>query len=553
MPILASNFAANSLQGTVTVTGGQANIVLPLATFAFEGQKTFVVDLRKEGYTGTVMATSNTITIPDTNSNIISFTSNISTMNETSSNVVLFTITTANVPNGANIYYTTNSIVNANVNTSDFVGGNTGVITIINNSATFTLRANLDINTEGTETYNIFLRTGNTAGNVFYTANANTITILDTSTPPITTGSLYVWGYNGQGGLGVGDTTNRNTPVQVSGGGSTWKYVSGGYTTAATKSDGTLWVWGNNAYGQVTASGVGTTIQTPTQIPGTSWLTPSTGRDITACIRGDGTLWIWGKGVYGQLGNNGYTNRSSPVQTIAGGTNWSSISAGRVTMGAIKTDGTLWMWGNNSYGSLGDGTRTTVSSPIQTIAAGSNWSQVCVDRINSSSQGNAVGAVKTDGTLWVWGGNQYGQLGTNNTTKYSSPVQTIAGGTNWRQIDCSSGQHFHAIKTDGTLWSWGRNSYGQLGLNDTTNRSSPVQITGGGTTWQEAVATYNGGVAVKTDGTLWSWGKATTFLGSANLGDGTTTSRSSPVQIGANKGTWLKVSAGGYNATGIAY
>ena len=112
MPILASNFTSNSLQGTVVVSGGQANIQLPLSAFAFEGQKTFNVRLRKDGFTGIILASSNVITIPDTNSNIISFTSNISTMNETSSNVILFTITTANVPSGANIYYTTNSIVN---------------------------------------------------------------------------------------------------------------------------------------------------------------------------------------------------------------------------------------------------------------------------------------------------------------------------------------------------------------------------------------------------------------------------------------------------------
>jgi alpha-tubulin suppressor-like RCC1 family protein len=153
----------------------------------------------------------------------------------------------------------------------------------------------------------------------------------------------------------------------------------------------------------------------------------------------------------------------------------------------------------------------------------------------------------------MWGGNQYGQLGTNNRTSYSSPVQTVSAGSNWRQIDCGSGTHSLAIKTDGTLWGWGRNSNGELGLNDNTNKSSPVQVTGGGTTWQDAGATYRGAVAIKTDGTIWSWGIANAGIGAAQLGDSTTVSRSSPVQIGANKGTWLKVSAGGYFGAGIAY
>jgi len=197
MPIFASNFSSNTLSGTVVVAGGQANIQLSLAAFAFEGQKTFTVKLRRDSNTGVVLAASNVITIPDTNSNIISFTSNISTINETTNAEVRFTITTANVPNGANIYYTTNSIVNTNLNTADFIGSNTGVITIINNSATFTLRANADYLVEGPESFNILLRTGNVNGAVFYTANANTISVLDTSTPR-TDGNLYVWGYQEQ-------------------------------------------------------------------------------------------------------------------------------------------------------------------------------------------------------------------------------------------------------------------------------------------------------------------------------------------------------------------
>ncbi len=175
---------------------------------------------------------------------------------------------------------------------------------------------------------------------------------------------------------------------------------------------------------------------------------------------------MWGYNYYGVLGTNNHTNYSSPVQTIAGGTNWKSVSCGVGVIGAIKTDGTLWVWGYNSDGQLGTNNITDYSSPVQTIAGGTNWKSV-------SCGGSHTGAIKTDGTLWVWGYNYSGQLGTNNITDYSSPVQTIAGGTNWKSVSC--GQYYTgAIKTDGTLWMWG--VYGALGVNDTVHRSSPVQV-----------------------------------------------------------------------------
>jgi len=178
MPIFASNFTANSLQGTVTVSGGQANVVLPISNFAFEGSKSFVIDLRKEGYSGTVIATSNTISIPDTTT-IVSLTANISTVAE--GNAILYTLTTTNVVNGTNVFFSTNSVVTANVNSNDFVGGNTGVITINNNVGTLTLVANADLSLfdETGETFALQIRTGNVLGNVVI-ASSN-VTVLDTS------------------------------------------------------------------------------------------------------------------------------------------------------------------------------------------------------------------------------------------------------------------------------------------------------------------------------------------------------------------------------------
>jgi alpha-tubulin suppressor-like RCC1 family protein len=160
-----------------------------------------------------------------------------------------------------------------------------------------------------------------------------------------------------------------------------------------------------------------------------------------------GTLFTWGQNNYGQLGNGNTTYYSSPIQ-IGSLTNWKQVSCSINSTLAIKTDGTLWAWGSNTYGSLGNGTITSYSSPIQ-IGALTDWKQVvCSIRYS--------GAIKTDGTLWSWGGNDYGQLGNGNTTHYSSPIQ-IGSLTNWKQVaPCESYTAF-AIKTDGTLWGMGRN------------------------------------------------------------------------------------------------
>ena len=250
--------------------------------------------------------------------------------------------------------------------------------------------------------------------------------------------------------------------------------------------------------------------------------------------------WLWGYNGYGNLGDNSTTNKSSPVQTVAGGTNWKQVCVGGYFNGAIKTDGTLWMWGGNNYGEMGNntadgGTVTAKSSPIQTIAGGTNWKQMSLGGAN-------VAAIKTDGTLWTWGWNFSGQLGNNTTTSKSSPIQTVAGGTNWKAVDIGQA-HIAAIKTDGTLWTWGRNEDGQLGDGTTVDKSSPIQTVAGGTNWKQVAAggasTYMT-AAIKTDGTLWTWGYGVF----GQLGDGTSDSKSSPVQTIAGGTNWKQISAG---------
>ena len=186
------------------------------------------------------------------------------------------------------------------------------------------------------------------------------------------------------------------------------------------------------------------------------------------------------------------------MQTISGGTNWKQVSLNTYFSGAIKTDGTLWMWGLNTTGQLGNNTRDSKSSPIQTISGGTNWKQIATG--SSGSAGGYTAAIKTDGTLWLWGQNTYGQLGDNTRVPKSSPIQTISGGTNWKQVSGGS-QNLPivaAIKTDGTLWTWGRNYYGALGNNTRDSKSSPIQTIAGGTNWKQVSCGYSS-IAAITD------------------------------------------------------
>ena len=160
-------------------------------------------------------------------------------------------------------------------------------------------------------------------------------------------------------------------------------------------------------------------------------------------------LWIWGNGGFGGLGNNRSSTAFTPVTTLSGGANWKQVSSGNSNttgngfISAIKTDGTLWIWGAGTTGRLGNNTTTTSSTPVTTFAGGTNWKQVF------AGVNNTV-AIKTDGTLWTWGSNSYGQVGTNNTTTSSIPVTTFAGGTNWKQV-AGGGNHITAIKTSDDL------------------------------------------------------------------------------------------------------
>jgi alpha-tubulin suppressor-like RCC1 family protein len=342
---------------------------------------------------------------------------------------------------------------------------------------------------------------------------------------------LEAWGSNDKGELGDNTVVNKSSPVQI-GALTTWASVTASNDfSLSIKTDNTLWAWGYNEFGQLglNISGLAYSRSSPIQVGAlTNWATVSSANNHCIATKLDGTLWTWGRNNIGQLGDGTVVNKSSPVQ-IGALTTWSHVSGGNVFSAAIKTDGTLWTWGFNAAGQLGQNNVINRSSPVQ-VGALTDWAKV-------STAASACFGVKTNGTLWSWGNNSNGVLGLNiaAASYRSSPVQ-VGALTNWSSV--SAWSHALAVKTDGTLWAWGYNNSGRVGDNTTANRSSPVQV-GALTTWSNVSASGNVSVALKTDKTLWAWGQNST----GSIGDGTTVSKSSPVQVGSAT-NWYAADAG---------
>jgi len=349
---------------------------------------------------------------------------------------------------------------------------------------------------------------------------------------------FWLWGKqeSGSWGINIGGTIRRSSPVQLPG--NTWQTEfynnhNASWTNVMTKTDGTLWSWGGKSgYGELGLNEQGPSVRysSPVQIGSdTNWKLGGTMREGAFAIKTDGTLWTWGDPRFGALGQNSLTARSSPTQ-VGSDTTWDKAYGGYYNMLAIKTDGTLWTWGPNEFGALGlnehDAHR---SSPTQIPGS---WSQASLNDTRS-------GAINTDGELFLWGANYGGWLGQNNITQYSSPVQVPGTWSYYEQ----AGEGAAGRKTDGTLWAWGNNSHGQLGQNQANSQldrtSSPVQI-GSDTNWDRISMSGNVSMATKTDGTLWAWGNNVNgTLGQNTQGD----SRSSPVQVPGT--SWLTVGHAG--------
>ena len=345
--------------------------------------------------------------------------------------------------------------------------------------------------------------------------------------------TLFGWGTNVSGQLGQNDRIPHSSPVQIPG--NNWVYIDAKPEAyAGIKTGGTLWIWGDNQYGELSQNDR-VNRSSPTQVPGTQWRSISISEYTLMATKTDGTLWSWAYSINGSGATNSNTSKySSPIQIP--GTQWSgSITCARRVSNLLKTDGTLWTCGNASSGRLGLNDNINRSSPHQ--IPGTQWNQVFSGNYTTIAK-------KTDGTLWAWGANNNGQLGQNDGITYSSPRQIP--GTQWNSVgSMGQGQSSSVTKTDGTLWIWGNNNVGQLGINDQVQRSSPIQIPG--TSWTSSSIGTLHSIAVKTDGTLWSWGyNSTGTSAEGQLGLNDTIPRSSPHQIPGN--SWASTSAAYYGS-----
>lgn len=308
-------------------------------------------------------------------------------------------------------------------------------------------------------------------------------------------GSLWGWGENGNRQLGIGSITDQDLPVLISS--AQWQYVAAGTThTLAIKSDGTLWVWGSDSYEKL-GNGTAGNASVPQQVGTASdWKEVVAGERGSLGLKTNGTLWGWGTNTNGFLGNNavGTYESNVPIQ-IGAATDWSHIagSDGRHAL-ATKNNGTLWAWGANNSGQVGNGSTTDQFTPVQ-IGTATDWQKI--------EAGSSLSfAIKTDNTLWGWGFSGAG-LAMNAT----QPMQ-IGTDADWHSLSFSKHDTFQfalMTKTNGTLWAWGSDNYEQLGNGEAENYAALTQI-GTSTDWMAATAGYRQGCAVKADGTFWTWG-----------------------------------------------
>lgn len=333
-------------------------------------------------------------------------------------------------------------------------------------------------------------------------------------------GTLWAWGSNYEGQLGIGSETNATLPVQI-GQDSTWVEAYAGYEhSMAKKADGTLWAWGYNYFGQL---GDGTTVDKNSPIQtstAANWVSISLGAEHTIALTTDNKIWSWGKNARGQLGDGTTRGKTAP-EVIEGDSNWRQIASGANHVVAVTQGGALSVWGSNLYNQLGDG----IASPHITITPVQMGSET--GWLSVYANGNITKSIKSDGTLWEWG-----KIYDDNSANL--PTQKGVD-TDWQSVEFGQ-SHTLALKDNNTLWAWGRNNNGQLGTGSNDDEEESVQI--GSASWQAvAVGNYHN-LGIQADGTLWAWG----YNYRGQLGDGTTTDSNTPIQIGES--TWTAVAAG---------
>jgi alpha-tubulin suppressor-like RCC1 family protein len=311
--------------------------------------------------------------------------------------------------------------------------------------------------------------------------------------------------------------------------------AAGGNHTLVINNKGFIWSWGSSQYGQLGVGLIGdqfTCLDTPCQVGfDLDWIVVAAGDSHSLAIKSNpagggppageaGTLWAWGNNEYGQLGDLNIVNNAIP-NPIGTDSDWKTGAAGTSHTIALKTNGTLWGWGLNNLGQLGVEDTDDRYEPAQS-GSSSDWS------IITAGSNHSLG-IKSNKTIWLWGYNRYGQLGLGNTVLRTTPTQ-LGSDSDW-VIAATGFSHTVALKSNGTIWSWGRNNYCQLGLGDSgIDRKTPTQI-GIDSDWSRIFTGWNNAFAIKSNRTLWAWGRNSSG-GIGLLGLGDTVYRRTPTMIG---------------------
>jgi len=362
--------------------------------------------------------------------------------------------------------------------------------------------------------------------------------------------STTTYGYDAQG--------NRTSATPASGAETTYTYdqanrliqavvpgasnglvAAGGFFDLAVRTDGTVWGWGENKYGELGTGSTSSFSNTPVQVPGfTGAISVAAGFYHSLALKNDGSVWAWGKDGFGQLGNGVFEGLSATPVQVSGLTGASAIATGGFHSLAALSNGSVEAWGYNNSGQLGNGTTTNSNTPVP-VSLLNNVTMVSGGAYHSL-------ALKADGTVWSWGANDSGQLGTGTTAASSTPVQ-VKNLTNVTAIAAGASNSSYALRSDGTMWAWGDNSYGQLGNSAAGHTATlPVQVPLANLTGIGAGDTFAS--AIKSDGTAWSWGNNNRN----QVGSTACTSKTCSVPVQVSNLSNVAFIAGGSGLNGLA-
>ncbi len=307
--------------------------------------------------------------------------------------------------------------------------------------------------------------------------------------------TLWAWGDNSRMQLGASGAPERETPGEVAGVGQVTQVVAGGGHVLVLASDGAVWGWGDDVAGQVGTGTPGAT-SAPAPVPGLVGARAlAAGDRHSLALAADGAVWAWGDSSDGQLGSgdSGGSHGPAVVPRLVG---VAALAAGGAHSLALKHDGTVWAWGRNVEGQLGTGSASMASgTPAQVRGL--------TDVIAISTGLDHSLALRADGTVWAWGWNAWGQLGSGGSA--DSPIPLPVSGLSSIVAISAGGSHSLALAADGTVWAWGRNAFGQLGDGSRRDRPAPVRVNGVSGIVAIAAGTSHS-LALKSDGTVWAWG-----------------------------------------------